>query len=185
MKRSYPEVYALLYLTRRCEANIAEFFHSWGVPEGSIQSGMHLTVYYARRKLPRLQDRQATRMLSIKADVDETRFMVLAPGGENPRPELEPARRSVGIRLTKRNIAIKKIQLLRQQMIALETSQVVGERKPSTKWTSCFGARHYQPHIKLLRPGSEVDQDLTTLGHHFRACFNTIEFGKFSLVTHS
>ena len=182
MKPSYPEVYALLYLTRRCEANITKFFRSCGVPLNAIQSGMHLTVYYARRKLPGLQDRQTTKVLAIEADAAETRLMVFAPGSENPRPELEPARRSVGIRLTKRNNAIKEIQFLRRQMISMETPQVVGSRKPSTKWTSCFGARRYQPHIKLLRPGSEIDRDLTSLGHQFREHFDTIEFGKFAIV---
>ena len=110
--------------------------------------------------------------------------MVLAPGGENPRPELEPAKKSVGIRLTKRNIAIEGIQTLRHQMISLETSELVGRRKRSTAWTSCFGARDYQPHIKLLKPGSEIDRDLKPIGRYFRMCFQTIDFGKYEIVTY-
>ena len=182
-KPSYPEVYALLWLTRRCEANIVDFLRLWGIPEGSIQRGMHLTVYYARRLLPGLSQHEPSRRVSIDADVKETRFMVLAPGGENPRPQLQPAKRSVGVRLTKRNTAIERIQALRRELIALETSRVVGRRKPSTAWTSCFGSRHYQPHIKLLRPGSEIDRDLTSIGENFRKCFTTIEFGKYKIVT--
>ena len=182
-RRPYPEVYALLWLSRRCETNIAEFLTSWGIAHGSIQRGMHLTVYYARRPLPGLLQNQPPRRVAIEADVMETRFMVLAPGGENPRPELEPAKRSVGIRLTKRNTAIEQIQVLRREMLLLETAQVVGQRKPSTAWTSCFGSRHYQPHIKLLRPGSEIDRDLTSIGKYFRACFKTIEFGKYKINT--
>lgn len=182
---SHPEVYALLGLTRRCEANIVDFLSSWGVPVESIQRRMHVTVYYARRLLPGLPKHQPTRDVSIEADVKETRFMVLAPGGENPRPELEPARRSVGIRLTKRNTAVEQIQALRHEMISLETTQVVGQRNPSTAWTSCFGARHYQPHIKLLKPGSEIDRDLTSIGRYFRMCFSTFEFDKYRIVTHT
>lgn len=182
-RTSHPEVYALLWLTRRSEDKIVEYFRSWGIPEGSIYLGMHLTVYYARRLLPGLPRRQIARAVSIEADVKETRFMVLAPGGENPRPDLEPAKGSVGIRLTKRNTAIEEIQALRREMISLETPQVVGQRKPSTRWTSCFGYRHYQPHIKLLRPGSEIDPDLTSIGKYFRMSFTTIEFGKYKIVT--
>ncbi len=185
MNRSYAEVYALLYLTRRCEMSITEFFCSYGVPASAIQSGMHLTVYYAQRKLPGLQDRQSSRLIAIEADSKETRFMVLAPGGENPRSELDPGRKSVGIRLTKRNVAIREIQFLRRQMISLETPQVVGSRNPSTEWTSCFGARHYQPHVKFLRSGSGIDRDLTLLGQEFRSHFSTIEFGKFSIFARS
>ena len=112
---SYSEVYALLWLTRRSEVKIVDFFGSWGIPQGSIYRGMHLTVYYARRCLPGLPQRHLARAVSIEADVKETRFMVLAPGGENPRPELEPAKRSAGIRLTKRNTAIEEIQALRRK----------------------------------------------------------------------
>lgn len=144
---------------------------------------MHLTVYYARRFLPGLPRHNTFRRVSIEADIKETRFMVLAPGGENPRPDLEPAMKSVGVRLTKRNTAIDQIQALRHEMISLETPQVVGQRKPSTAWKSCFGSRHYQPHIKLLRPGSEIDRDLTSIGGYFRMCFKTIEFGKYKIVT--
>jgi hypothetical protein len=82
--------------------------------------------------------------------------MILAPGGENPRPELEPSQRSVGIRLAKRNHAIDKIQHLRARIYRLETPAVIGERKRTSAWTNCFEPRHYEPHIKLLRPGSGI-----------------------------
>ena len=176
---AYPEVYALLWVTRRDEYRIADFLMSWGIPEASIQRGMHLTVYYARRFLPGLNPLDLSRKVAIESDVAETRFMVLAPGGENPRPEFEPSRRSVGVRLTRRNRAISQIQGLRTEMRSFEAPSVIGKRRPSTQWRSCFGARTYQPHIKLLRPGSEIDRDLTTLGEAFRMAFRTIEFGRF------
>ncbi len=173
----------MLWLSRRCEARIREFLRSWGVPDGAIESGLHLTVYHARRHLPGLEQFQRVRRVSIEAHARETRFMVFAPGSENPRPELEPAKRSVGIRLTKRNTAIEDIHALRHRMISLETSHVVGQRKRSTAWTSCFGARRYQPHVKLLGPGNEIDHDLTTIGQQFRDFFKTMEFGKYEIVT--
>lgn len=173
------EVYALLWLTRECEGRIRDFLHSAGVPVSAIQRGMHLTVYYGRRPLPGLP--LVRKPATITADVFETRFMVLAPGGENPRPELDPARRSVGIRLTKRNRAIAEIQKMRRSIYELETLRVVGTRKRTTAWTNCFGARHYQPHIKLMRPGSEIERDMRPLGESFRAAFNEISFGKYEV----
>lgn len=177
------EVYALLWLTRECEGRIRDFLHSAGVPISAIRGGLHLTVYYARRWLPGLS--LMTKRVAIKADVFETRFMVLAPGGENPRPELNPARRSVGIRLTKRNSAIAQIQEMRRSIYELETPRVVGTRKRTTAWTNCFGARHYQPHITLLRPGSEIERDLRPLGESFRSAFNEISFGKYEIKVRS
>lgn len=179
---TYPEVYALLWVTRDCESRIADFLRSRGIPKDAIHRGQHLTVYYARRNLPALS-RRIRRRVSISADVAETRFMVLAPGGENPRPEYEPATRSVAIRLTRRNRAVPEIQALRTEMRRFETPDVVGTRKPSTAWTNCFGARHYQPHIKLLKPGSEIGRDLTLIGDEFRRSFETIAFGKYEIVT--
>ena len=44
-----------------------------------------------------------------------------------------------------------------------ETTEVTKNRKATTDWTNAFGARHYQPHIKLLQPGSGVDRDLARI----------------------
>ena len=174
------EVYAILWVTRTCEERIARFLlNKCDIPQGAIQRGLHLTVYYARRPLPSLVEE--SRRVHINANVDETRFMVLAPGGENPRPDLEPSRGSVAIRLTRRNQAIAEIQRLRKSVYQLETNEVVGNRTATTAWRNCFGARHYQPHIKLLRPGSGIKRDLTEIGMIFRSDIEQIEFGKFQI----
>ena len=174
------EVYAILWGTRTCEERIARFLlDKCDIPQGAIQRGLHLTVYYARRPLPGLVEE--SQRVHINANVDETRFMVLAPGGENPRPDLEPSRCSVAIRLTRRNQAIAEIQRLRKSVYRLETNEVVGNRTATTTWRNCFGARHYQPHIKLLRPGSEIKRDLADIGTIFRSEIEQIEFGKFQI----
>ena len=175
------EVYGLLWVTHVCEARISHLLSDvCGIPADSIQRGMHLTVYYARRPIPGLVPMRSP--IAIAADVMETRFMVLAPGGENPRPELEPRYRSVGIRLTKRNAAVSQILALRRGLYQKETAKMVRNRKPTTDWTNAFGARHYQPHIKLLRPGSGIDRDLTKIGQDFRSGIDRIEFGKFEVT---
>lgn len=94
--RDHPEVYALLWLTKRSEAHVTDFLQGNGIRPAAVQRGMHLTVYCARRALPGL--RLGRRSVSILADVAETRFMVMAPGGENRRDDLDPRRQSVCIR---------------------------------------------------------------------------------------
>lgn len=180
-KRTHSyEVYAILWVTRPCEEQIATLLSDkCNIPQRAIQRGLHLTVYHARRPLPGLVEEN--QRVHINANVDETRFMVLAPGGENPRPDLEPVRQSVAIRITRRNQAIAEIQRLRKSVYRLETDEVVGNRNPTTAWRNCFGARHYQPHIKLIRPGSGIKRDLTEIGEIFRSEIKQIEFGKFQI----
>ena len=174
------DVYGLLWVNSDSAATIRDALsESCGIPRRAIAANLHLTVYHARRHLPGLFPRQET--VDITAEVHETRFMVLAPGGENPRPDLEPSKRSVGIRLTKRNTAIPEIQLLRSSMYGLETPRVVGSRKKTTAWTNCFGARAYQPHVKLLYPGRLVALDLTATGRTFRSALSSIRFDRFQV----
>ena len=181
MRKSHGyEVYALLWVSHRCTDRIRDMLlHECEIPRQAIQPNLHLTVYHGRRRLPGLTPDSWA--VHIVADSLETRFMVLAPGGENPRPELEPSRRSVGIRLTKRNQAIDQIQSLRDSIFRLETKNIIGSRRRTSAWTSCFGARHYQPHIKLLCPGSKIERDLKKLGEVFRSGINQIEFDRFQV----
>ncbi len=179
--RHFYEVYGILWVTRKCEARIADLLsYKAGIPTEAVQRGMHLTVYYGRRPLLGLTPQSLP--VKIFADASETRFMVLAPGGENPRPNLEPSRRSVGIRLTKRNTAIRQVLELRRSIYQLEPDRWPGNRKSTTDWSNAFGSRHYQPHIKILRPGSGIDRDLTEIGEFFRSSISRIEFGKFQIM---
>ena len=180
--RKFPrfEVYGLLWVTRKCEAKISSLLmDEFDIPKDTIQRGMHLTAYYARRPLPELI--LGSWPVNFSADAKETRFMVLAPGGENPRPDLIPSHRSVGIRLTWRNQAIREMLKYRRELYQKETESVVRNRKPTTDWANAFGARHYQPHIKLLKPGSGIDHDLTKIGETFRSSIPQIDFGKFEV----
>ena len=178
-----PAVYAMLWVSPRSVAQISEFLVSEGIPEAAIDRRMHLTVYYASRLLPGLSRDKQTRRVQIEADVLETRFMPLVPGGENPRPDIDPASKSVGIRLTRRNQAIDDIQALRREMCELETPEMVGKRQRSTAWKSCFGAKKYQPHILFLRRGSGIDRDLRPIGTAFRSHIQKIEFNKYKVIT--
>ena len=175
----HPEVYALLWLTRDSESRLTDFLLTNGLMRSAIQRGMHLTVYHAQRPLPGL--RLGRRNVDIAADIAETRLMVMAPGGETPRPDLDPRRQSIGLRLTKRNAAIDHIQVLRSDLSRLETPEILGARKPTTAWKSAFGSRRYQPHVTLAGPQSGAPYDLTVVGNALRSSIATIRFGSFEV----
>lgn len=176
---THYRVNAFLWLSKDSEREIGEFLIGKGVPKSAIQRGMHLTLYHGRRPLSGLKVGSST--ASIQADLGETRFMVLAPGGENPRPELEPQLRSIGIRLTRRNKCIPQILDLRRSIYALETVEAVRGRKRTTDWVNAFGARHFQPHVKLMWPGNRLDRHLSNIGELLRAAIKTIEFDQFEI----
>lgn len=180
MKRHEFQTYALLWVSKNSQQEIQHILnYECGYPESVIQRDMHLTVYHGRRFLPGLVS--YCDFVQIVADVVETRFMVLVPGGENPRLEINPSMHSVGIRLTKRNVAIDQIQKLRAKIYQFETEDVIGNRKPTSAWRNCFGARNYQPHIKLLQPRNKIHRDLSKTGEVFRANINHIVFDKFEV----
>lgn len=67
---------------------------------------------------------------------------------------------------------------LRRRMLEHEAQAVLGRRSPITDKASAFGARHYQPHITALRPGTVSDPDLSKLGKLVRENIASIEFDR-------
>ena len=174
------EVNAILWVSKESEEQIKSFLsESFQVRGSGLQSDLHLTVYHGRRVLPYL--RPIENPIKIIVDTKETRFMALQPGGENPREDIDARTSPIGIRLTRRNLAIPAIQGLRRQIYCLENKRVTGTRHPTTAWTNCFGSRHYQPHIQLLRPWHNTDDNLSDMGEKFRARIETIEFDRFQI----
>ena len=178
-KHTY-ELNAMLRVSRESEDEIARFLSArCGVRSKRIASDLHLTVYHGRRPLPGL--REGSWPIEVSLDVQETRFMVLAPGGENPRRDLDPGALSVGIRITRRNRAIAEIQNLRKSVYRCETPDVIGSRTPTTAKTNCFGSRNYQPHIRLLHSWSRIERDLTMIGESFRSEIREIKLDVFEI----
>ena len=140
---------------------------------------MHITVYHARRLLPGLAPLSEEVNLVIPSF--ETRFMVMAPGGENPRPDLEPAKSKVGIRIHKQSPAIAKINTYRSRLLAYETKDALGCRRPSGLKVSAFGARNFQPHMTLLKSRSGIQRDLTSVGSTFRETIGDLYFDRFEI----
>ncbi len=175
------EVNAILWVAKASEEQIRGFFvDTVGVKKNRLQSDLHLTVYHGRRVLPTLTEQDEA--VTITLPTVETRFMVLAPGGENPRADLDLNSLPVGIRLTKRNSAIHVIQDLRRQIYSRENKRVLGQRSPTTAWRNAFGSRHYQPHIQLLKPWHKISAQLTEFGELFRSQVDVIEFDRFQIA---
>ena len=178
--RHRTEVWAQLTLCRRDAERIRAFFSEVvGIREEFITKGMHLTVYHARR--PMVGVRSSTEGTKVALYADETRFMVLAPGGENPRPELDPARRKVGIRVQRLSASRLQIESYRERLLLFESSEVLGSRNASTQRSNAFGARSFQPHMTLLQAGSGIDKDLTKVGKLFRVTFGCFLFDRFEI----
>ena len=166
--------YAALYLSHTDENNIQEFLQDYGIAEKAIRKKLHMTIYEApfvlRGVNPSVED------ILIQANINETRFMVMAPGGEVAQPGFHPNERMVGIRFTRRNKATPNIDDLRRRFADLEAPYILGSLQGSTARRSIFGSPQFQPHVTLLDPGSGVNSDLTLLGQAFRSEFKELTF---------
>ena len=152
-----------------------------GLHPESLESRFHLTVYHARQVIPGL--RPVRRTVSIECDFAETRTMVLVPGGENPRRGVAPSQHSLALRLTTRNVAVPEIQALRAELTEMETDDGLGARAGSTRRRNAFGARHYQPHLKVCGPHNGAPQNLTEFGKHLRASLDVVRFSYYEVRT--
>ncbi|MBC5794865.1 hypothetical protein H5968_06820 [Sphaerospermopsis sp. LEGE 00249] len=174
------EVWSQLWLSHEDRDRIQDFFTSEiGVKPRFVVKNMHITVYHARRMLPDLKP--CLENVEVFLDANDTRFMVMAPGGENPRDYLNPGRRKVGVRIHRQSIIRQVILEFRARLTKLETKRVLGARLPSSHNRNAFGARHFQPHMTLLWAGSGIDHDLTKIGVPFRKMLGTLKFDKFSI----
>ena len=142
-------LYSLLWIDRESEKEISDVLkYKCGVDEEHIQRRMHLTIYHSRRRL--IDVKRSKSYEIIKADVKETRFMVLTPGGENPRKNINVNKSPIGIRLTRRNIAMPRLLQLRRSFYKYENERVLRNRRHKTSdKKNAFGSNHFQPHIIL------------------------------------
>ena len=176
------EITAKLRVSENDEERIREFLSKILRVKGNrLLSGLHLTVYQARRPLAGLHD--TSQFVSLAVPTVETRFMTLVPGGENPRDGVDSRTAPIGIRVTRRNPAISEIQRLRANCFQFETREAIGVRKRTTAWTNCFGSRNYQPHIQLLKEYHKIAIPLGEVGDLFRSEIQEIRFDEFQVET--
>lgn len=178
MNVEITEVWGQLLLSEHDRIRVQDFFHNEiGINTKFIVKNMHISVYYARRKIPNLEE--ICEEVSIDIPAQDFRFMVMVPGGENAREDIEPAQHKIGLRIHKASHVNTHIQEYRNRLIQLETKRVLGDRKPSTKSFSAFGSRHFQPHMTVLRSGNGIDRDLKIIGDKFRETMGVLNFNKF------
>ena len=88
------EIWAQLRLSQNDADIIRDFFEKeLGIKKKYLLSKLHITVYHGRRPLKGIFSKEENAHVVVPCL--QTRFMVMVPGGENPRPEHHPAYRKV------------------------------------------------------------------------------------------
>lgn len=161
-------VWVTALLSRRSESMLRDvFLKVLKFPHDAIKKDMHVTIYHARRHLPGLGNSRES--ISVVVPGSELRAMAMAPGDENPRADVDPRTCMIGLRIRRANGATTEIEVLRSRYYSFETKEVLGIRVPSNRLRSAFGARHFQPHVSVLRSGSVADTNLSILGEAIRS----------------
>jgi hypothetical protein len=166
-----------MMLDQSSQERVAEFFmRNVSIKKNGIKKKMHLSIYHARRPLLGIQNQE--KEISVRIHSRDLRFMVMVPGGENKRPDVDPETSPIGLRVNRQSDAMDKILELRRQFLEFETPKVLGQRKRSTARRNAFGARHFQPHITVLWRGRELGSDLSPAGAKLRSMVEAIHFDR-------
>lgn len=177
MQRAQHTIWAMAFLEPQSEEMLRKFFvDQCGVKQRLVVRDMHCTVYHARRPIAEVANNEEP--IDIWIPGPELRMMTLAPGGENPRPEIDTTKSPIGMRIRRASGASDPLEKLRNRFVSLETDTVLGNRLPSNRLRSAFGARHYQPHIAVLRAKSLSDPDLSKIGFLLRSQVHGIKFDR-------
>ncbi len=189
MQRSYREpkhrhrVFGILYLSAESARELRRVLvGKLGVPDHAVKPNLHLTVYESRRRLEGLEP--FSKHVRIEVQSNDLRFMAVAPGGENPRPELDPASRPLALRIRRASAAYSEIQQCRSQFLALETPEVLSGRSPSGPRRSAFGSHHYQPHITVCSRDHGLTGDLRPYGEILRTSLRSVRFNRLVCRVH-
>ncbi|MBX3452711.1 MAG: hypothetical protein KF777_24460 [Planctomycetaceae bacterium] len=174
---SQHTVWAMVFLSAESESRIRDvLIGECGLPKRLVRKDLHASIYHARRPILGLRD--AVEPIHIPVSGAELRMMSMAPGGENRRPDVDPAQFPIGVRIRRAEGAAQPLEQLRDRFLRYETPKVLGSREPSTRRASAFGARHFQPHITLLRAGAWKDPDLAPLGKRLREHVQSLTFDR-------
>lgn len=174
----HTEIWAQLLLRNEDSLRIRDFFaDESGINVSCVSRRMHLTVYFAAALLPGVVP--ISEKMSITVPTGETRFMLMTVGGEVAKPGAEPTNHKIGIRIQKRSVAMMAINEFRARLVQHENKEVLGDRVPTTRNRSAFGAPRFQPHMTVLEPGNGAPLDLTPIGTRFREALTDLTFDKF------
>jgi hypothetical protein len=167
------EMIAMLCVSREDQGRCLDFFvREMGIDAARVARNMHLTLYTA--KFDSTHKLRSFEKAAISVHTAETRFMVMAPGGENPRADIDPRKHKIGMRIQKTSQAFEEINRLRERMLGLATGAGL------TSLSRNNSRVHYQPHITLLFPDHGFSS-LSELAAKFRASIPTISFDRFAI----
>lgn len=184
MPRHLASVNAMIFVSKESEEEVHSFFRSeWDIVRSKLRRNLHLTIYHARRALSGLES--VTRREALSIPTQHFRLMVMAPGGENPRPDIDASKHSIGARLQRQADQFDHILERRAYFYQFETPDVIGNRKPSNHRRNAFGARHFQPHVSLLGRGALPDALVTEVGRSFRRSISAIHFDEYRITCRS
>jgi hypothetical protein len=179
--RGNYEVWCQLYVSKKSTEEIHKFFRDeYNLSPELLIKNLHLTIYHCRRPMPSLEELNESCHLYV--DTLDTRFMVLAPGGENSKPSIIPSLHKIGIRIKKASDFRAAIDRYRNSAIKHENHKILKSRLPSTKTKSAFGARSFQPHIAIIKSGNGLNINLLEIGTNFRDFVQEIKFDRFVIT---
>ena len=177
--RHRHRAFVLLRLSKSSEKRLSDFLvDQLNFPRSRLKRNLHITLYEARRRLEGLSSFERSALIRVPSDV--WRFMVVAPGGENPRPDIDQLTRPLALRTVRTSDAYQSIQKLRSEFLAFETDKVLSGRRTSGPRRNAFGSRHYQPHVTLIGSGHGIEGDLSEYGEVLRRQLGDLEFDKLS-----
>src|SRR4051812_38802902 len=114
MAKHRHSVWAMLFVAKESEKAIHRFLtQQMGLPPALLHERLHLSVYHARRAIHGLTDHEEP--VAIEVAAEDLRFMAMMPGGENPRPEIDPARCHIGVRVRLSSAATQPIHAFRSR----------------------------------------------------------------------
>ena len=110
-----------------------------------------------------------------------TRFMVMAPGGENARVDLEPGERKIGVTSAQAEFGHDRDPEVPRATAAVRDGGSARHEGGQYAPVECVRRKNFQPHMTLLHPGSGIDRDLTPMGVRFRELLGTLTFDRFEI----
>jgi hypothetical protein len=140
-----------------------------------ILDSFHITIYLAEFKT--IYRGNEIRPISLRVPIEETRLMVMAPGGENPRPDIDPMRCAIGARI-RRGAAREYIYDLRREFYHVEDSIYFGRRKKSSNTHNAYGAKIFQPHFTMTESAALIEDNLRDIGEKMRSEIKYVSFDK-------
>ena len=175
--------YCSIELSKTSSDQINSFLKKWGVSEKCLFQSHHLTIYEIpllkfsefslnESKILQIHEVQMNRTYLS----DETRFMVMSPGGDNPKNKKSVHRSKIGIRFTKRSALFNELDAIRKHLSFLDNQAIPLTSSKTGRNDNAYGIKRFIPHITLINRNNNLLNNLYDLGAAFREHLPEITF---------